>query len=81
MCFLADTHCSAVDTKHYWKLTKHIFRYGHVNAADTFNGAHTINEGVSSSRECMIIVSNGRRLQRSEAKASSRLSDSSLGLS
>ncbi|KAH9933262.1 carboxypeptidase S [Amylocystis lapponica] len=32
------------DTKHYWKLTKHIFRYGHMNAADSYNGAHTVNE-------------------------------------
>ncbi|KAI0630735.1 carboxypeptidase S [Trametes polyzona] len=34
------------DTKHYWKLTKHIFRYGHVNSADSFNGAHTVNEAL-----------------------------------
>ncbi|PIL25219.1 hypothetical protein GSI_13108 [Ganoderma sinense ZZ0214-1] len=34
------------DTKHYWKLTKHIFRYGHTNHADTFNGAHTVNEAL-----------------------------------
>ncbi|TBU30546.1 carboxypeptidase S [Dichomitus squalens] len=33
-------------TKHYWKLTKHIFRYGHTNAADTYNGAHTVNEAL-----------------------------------
>ena len=33
------------DTKHYWKLTKHIFRYGHINGGDSFNGAHTVNEG------------------------------------
>ncbi|KAI1793445.1 carboxypeptidase S [Ganoderma leucocontextum] len=33
-------------TKHYWKLTKHIFRYGHMNHADAFNGAHTVNEAL-----------------------------------
>ena len=33
------------DTKHWWKLTKHIFRYGHVNEGDHYNGAHTVNEG------------------------------------
>ena len=37
---------ATADTKHYWKLTKHIFRYGHTNHADSFNGAHTVNEGV-----------------------------------
>ncbi|KAH7913034.1 hypothetical protein BJ138DRAFT_1146880 [Hygrophoropsis aurantiaca] len=34
------------DTKHYWKLTKHIFRYGHRGADDGYNGAHTINEAI-----------------------------------
>ncbi|KAI0358307.1 carboxypeptidase S [Trametes cingulata] len=34
------------DTKHYWKLTKHIFRYGHINSADSYNGAHTVNEAL-----------------------------------
>ncbi|KAI0327002.1 Zn-dependent exopeptidase [Cubamyces sp. BRFM 1775] len=34
------------DTKHYWKLTKHIFRYGHINSGDSFNGAHTVNEAL-----------------------------------
>ncbi|RPD64023.1 carboxypeptidase S [Lentinus tigrinus ALCF2SS1-7] len=34
------------DTKHYWKLTKHIYRYGHMNGEDSYNGAHTINEAV-----------------------------------
>ncbi|EIW58397.1 carboxypeptidase S [Trametes versicolor FP-101664 SS1] len=38
--------CLASDTKHYWKLTKHIFRYGHINAGDSFNGAHTVNEAL-----------------------------------
>lgn len=41
--FIYDLHA---DTKHYWKLTKHIFRYGHVNQADSYNGAHTVNEGM-----------------------------------
>ncbi|KAG2125028.1 hypothetical protein DEU56DRAFT_825962 [Suillus clintonianus] len=34
------------DTRHYWSLTKHIFRYGHRGAADGYNGAHTINEAI-----------------------------------
>ncbi|KAG9309489.1 hypothetical protein JVU11DRAFT_10460 [Chiua virens] len=33
-------------TRHYWNLTKHIFRYGHRGAADAYNGAHTINEAI-----------------------------------
>ncbi|KAG8701015.1 hypothetical protein FRC11_012494, partial [Ceratobasidium sp. 423] len=32
------------DTKFYWKLTKHIFRYNHHFASDVYNGAHTANE-------------------------------------
>jgi len=32
------------DTRHYWNLTKHIFRYSHMNAGDSYNGAHTVNE-------------------------------------
>ncbi|EMD39017.1 hypothetical protein CERSUDRAFT_93058 [Gelatoporia subvermispora B] len=36
------------DTKHYWKLTKHIFRYGHMNRDDSYNGAHTVNEAVKA---------------------------------
>lgn len=34
-----------LDTKHYWDLTKHIFRYGHKGGYDSYNGAHTVNEG------------------------------------
>jgi len=34
------------DTRHYWNLTENIFRYGHLGAADRYNGAHTINEAV-----------------------------------
>lgn len=37
------------DTKHYWKLTKHIFRYSHAVDKDAFNGAHTVNEGEHNS--------------------------------
>ncbi len=36
---------SSPDTKHYWNLTKHIFRYGHKGGFDAYNGAHTVNEG------------------------------------
>ena len=38
------------DTKHYWKLTKHIFRYNHSSGrkskgkGQVFGGAHTVNE-------------------------------------
>jgi len=34
------------DTRHYWNLTKNIFRYGHLSSRDSNNGAHTINEAV-----------------------------------
>ncbi|KAF8141984.1 hypothetical protein EV363DRAFT_41098 [Boletus edulis] len=34
------------DTRFYWNLTKHIFRYGHRGGADGYNGAHTINEAI-----------------------------------
>ncbi|KAI0825612.1 hypothetical protein BC629DRAFT_1578335 [Irpex lacteus] len=34
------------DTKHYWSLTKHIFRYSHLSDFDHYNGAHTVNEAV-----------------------------------
>ncbi|KAH7339419.1 carboxypeptidase S [Rhizoctonia solani] len=37
------------DTKFYWKLTKHIFRYGHHFASDLYNGAHTANEAYKAS--------------------------------
>ncbi|EJD07384.1 Zn-dependent exopeptidase [Fomitiporia mediterranea MF3/22] len=35
----------SLDTRYYWDLTKHIFRYGHLGASDRYNGAHTVNEG------------------------------------
>lgn len=37
-----------VDTKFYWKLTPHIFRYGHTEGAvggTLLAGVHTVNEG------------------------------------
>lgn len=34
------------DTRHYWSLTRHIFRYNHRGATDGYNGAHTINEAM-----------------------------------
>ncbi|KIP03578.1 hypothetical protein PHLGIDRAFT_31748 [Phlebiopsis gigantea 11061_1 CR5-6] len=40
---LNATRC--LDTKHYWDLTRHIFRYSHLNTKDGYNGAHTVNEG------------------------------------
>ncbi|KAI0041286.1 carboxypeptidase S [Auriscalpium vulgare] len=36
------------DTKHYWNLTQHIFRYGHRAASDAYNGAHTTNEAIKA---------------------------------
>ncbi|KAL5537075.1 hypothetical protein ACEPAF_898 [Sanghuangporus sanghuang] len=36
----------SLDTRYYWNLTKHIFRYGHLGASDRNNGAHTVNEAV-----------------------------------
>jgi len=33
------------DTRHYWNLTKHIFRYNHRGATD-YHGTHTINEAI-----------------------------------
>ncbi|KAF8449399.1 hypothetical protein L210DRAFT_3388880 [Boletus edulis BED1] len=38
--------CTDADTRFYWNLTKHIFRYGHRGGADGYNGAHTINEAI-----------------------------------
>ncbi|EIW79289.1 carboxypeptidase S [Coniophora puteana RWD-64-598 SS2] len=35
-----------IDTRHYWRLTRHIFRYGHRGSSDSYNGAHTVNEAV-----------------------------------
>ncbi|TFK51921.1 carboxypeptidase S [Heliocybe sulcata] len=37
------------DTRHYWNLTQHIFRYGHQNSRDRYNGAHTVNEAMRAS--------------------------------
>ncbi|KZT27873.1 Zn-dependent exopeptidase [Neolentinus lepideus HHB14362 ss-1] len=35
------------DTKSYWNLTRHIFRYTHRNEEkEAYNGAHTVNEAV-----------------------------------
>ncbi|KAH8093792.1 hypothetical protein BXZ70DRAFT_909148 [Cristinia sonorae] len=34
------------DTKSYWNLTKHIFRYTHMGDSDGYNGAHTVNEAI-----------------------------------
>jgi hypothetical protein len=48
MCF--------TDTRHYWSLTKHIFRYGHRGAADGYNGAHTINEGAEAAGLRVILL-------------------------
>ncbi|KAI0251446.1 carboxypeptidase S [Lactifluus subvellereus] len=33
------------DTRHYWKLTPHIVRYGHIDAG-TAHGVHTVNEHI-----------------------------------
>ncbi|TFY78058.1 hypothetical protein EWM64_g5954 [Hericium alpestre] len=34
------------DTRWYWNLTRHIFRYTHRDSGDMKNGAHTVNEAV-----------------------------------
>ncbi|KAF9070917.1 hypothetical protein BDP27DRAFT_1446637 [Rhodocollybia butyracea] len=37
------------DTKHYWNLTRHIFRYNHqnsINGGDIASGVHTVNENI-----------------------------------
>ncbi|KZW02631.1 Zn-dependent exopeptidase [Exidia glandulosa HHB12029] len=34
------------DTKRYWKLTKHIFRYNHLGEGDAYNGVHTVDEAL-----------------------------------
>ncbi|TCD69101.1 hypothetical protein EIP91_008743 [Steccherinum ochraceum] len=36
------------DTRFYWKLTKNIFRYGHVDKYARYNGAHTVNEALEA---------------------------------
>ncbi|KAI0300039.1 carboxypeptidase S [Multifurca ochricompacta] len=33
------------DTRHYWALTRYIFRYSHINEAD-FQGGHGVNESI-----------------------------------
>ncbi|KAF8323709.1 Zn-dependent exopeptidase [Clavulina sp. PMI_390] len=34
------------DTRYFWDLTKHIFRYSHLGEEDLYHGAHTVNEAV-----------------------------------
>jgi len=36
------------DTKFYWNLTRHIFRYAHIGEGDAYNGAHTVNEATKA---------------------------------
>ncbi|KAJ3558574.1 hypothetical protein NM688_g840 [Phlebia brevispora] len=33
------------DTRWYWNLTRHIFRYSHIGEDDVYAGIHTVNEG------------------------------------
>ncbi|EJT98323.1 carboxypeptidase S [Dacryopinax primogenitus] len=35
------------DTRHYWKLTKNIFRYAHLDPKGMYNGLHTVNEAIT----------------------------------
>lgn len=35
------------DTRYYWDLSRHIFRYNHKDAKGSYNGAHTVNEATS----------------------------------
>jgi hypothetical protein len=46
------------DTRHYWNLTKHIFRYGHRGTTDAYNGAHTINEGKQATALPTVLLNN-----------------------
>jgi hypothetical protein len=46
------------DTRHYWSLTRHIFRYGHRGATDAYNGAHTINEGKQAAALPAVLLNN-----------------------
>ncbi|KAH0836638.1 hypothetical protein J3R83DRAFT_8356 [Lanmaoa asiatica] len=41
-----------VYTRHYWNLTKHIFRFSPATSADYYNGLHTVNEALRA--EAMI---------------------------
>ncbi|KAI0060656.1 carboxypeptidase S [Artomyces pyxidatus] len=43
-----DNSVNSTDTRHYWNLTSHIFRYGHRGASDGYNGAHTVNEAIKA---------------------------------
>jgi len=42
-----DMSTGNTDTRYYWKLTNHIFRYNHNSVAGYYNGVHTINEAVT----------------------------------
>ncbi|KAG8740081.1 hypothetical protein FRC10_004759 [Ceratobasidium sp. 414] len=37
------------DTRYYWNVTSHIFRYSHLSDKDIYNGMHTINEATRAS--------------------------------
>ncbi|KAG9076408.1 hypothetical protein FRC06_009519 [Ceratobasidium sp. 370] len=37
------------DTRYYWDVTPHIFRYSHLSDEDAYNGMHTINEATRAS--------------------------------
>lgn len=44
----SDAGLMHLDTKYYWNLTPHIFRYGHTGGAGggkLTSGVHTVNEG------------------------------------
>jgi Gly-Xaa carboxypeptidase len=38
------------DTKHYWNLTSHIYRYAHISGADMYtpSGIHSVNEALKA---------------------------------
>jgi Gly-Xaa carboxypeptidase len=43
--FIDGGYCGGVDTKYYWDLSKHIFRYNHHNQVkDGLGNIHTVNE-------------------------------------
>jgi len=56
---LMEHRCT--DTRFYWKLSQHIFRYNHHNAGDSTNslgGIHTVNECQFSCKKHLCYNSN-----------------------
>lgn len=58
LCVFAERDgIRATDTRYYWKLTKNIFRYKHIQRRSPMDGGtHTINEGAPIHR---LLVASG----------------------